>query len=286
MERGESGSAAPGSAVVSSHRSAGLEFCGLNVMARAGFLARIITRMTWLLESHNTIFTIAFVVMLGFAALETVSLLCGLGISEWLQNLLPGDGGGGADADFSSGGHGADGHAETSSDLDGGGPGALQSVLSWLEIGKLPLLVTLNLFFAAFSVSGLILQGVVTEMTDGAPLPPLPAGLIAFAAAVPLLKLGNRVLGSLWPRDETSAVRRGDFVGCHGVITLGAATRERASEVKFTGPAGDTHYVLAFAAHEDLPPGAAVVLVARHPELHAHFLAIRNPDPGAPAGSL
>lgn len=254
-------------------------------MARGIFRSTLPGRMTWLLEPHNTIFTIAFVVMLGFAVLETVSLLCGLGVSEWLQNLLPGDSGGGADVDLPDGG-GGDAPGDAAADSgDTGGTGALQSVLSWLEVGKLPLLVTLNLFFAAFSVTGLILQGVVTAVTNGSPLPTLIAGLIAFTCAVPLLKLGNRVFGSVWPRDETSAVHRKDFVGCHGVITLGAATTERASEVRFTGPGGDTHYVLAFATHEDLPPGASVVLVARHPDLPAHFLAIRNPDPG-PAVSV
>jgi hypothetical protein len=233
--------------------------------------------MNWLTEPHNTVFTVAFIVMLCFAALETISLIFGLGLSDWLQDLLPHGGDGGAHAD--SGGGAADGHhahADGSGDFAGHG-GMMQSLLSWLEIGKLPLLVSMNIFFAGFSISGFIMQAVVKGVTGHA-LYGWLAGLIAFFVALPLLKAGNALFGKFWPRDESSAVHERDFIGCHGIITIGMATADRAAEVKFQGPDGMTHYVMAFASREELTQGSPVVLVKIHPDKPSHFFAIRNPD--------
>jgi hypothetical protein len=242
--------------------------------------------MTWLFEPHNTIFTIAFVVMLCFAVLEILSLLLGLGISEWLHDLLPH----GGDSSAEVGVH-ADAHAEVAGTVDShmdsglsqdGHIGMMHSLLNWLEIGKLPLLVTMNIFFAAFSITGFLLQGVTMLITQGHALPPWLAGIIAFAVALPALKLGNKLFSKIWPQDETSAVKQEEFIGCHGVVATGLATCERAAEVKFIGPRGDIHYFMAFAIREDLPQGTPIVLVAKHPEKLSHFIAMRNPDPQAP----
>ncbi len=241
--------------------------------------------MTWLFEPHNTIFTIAFVVMLCFAILEILSLLLGLGISEWLHDLLPHGG-------DSSGEVGMDAHAHV--DVDGsldtqlesgmghdGNIGMMHSLLNWLEIGKLPLLVTMNIFFAAFSITGFLLQGITILITEDRALPPWLAALVAFAVALPALKAGNKLFSKIWPQDETSAVNQAEFIGCHGVVATGLATSERAAEVKFVGPRGDVHYFMAFAIREDLPQGTPIVVVAKHTEKLSHFMVMRNPDPQA-----
>lgn len=237
--------------------------------------------MTWLFEPYNAIFTIAFVVMLCFAALEILSLLFGLGLSEWLHDILPH--GGDPNADISMEAHAdADGSVDANADSGvehDGNIGMMHSLLNWLEVGKLPLLVTMNIFFAAFSVTGFLLQGVVVLVTGNHALPSWLAALIAFAVALPALKTGINLISKIWPRDETSAVKQEEFVGCHGTVTTGLATSERAAEVKFTGPRGDIHYFMAFAIREDLPQGTPIILIAKHPTKLAHFLAMRNPDP-------
>ena len=239
--------------------------------------------MTWLFEPHNTIFTVAFVVMLCFAVLEITSLLFGLGISEWLHDLLPHGG-------DTSGGAGMEAHADVDASMDAdvdsgvqhdGNIGVMHSMLNWLEVGKLPLLVTMNIFFAAFSILGFLLQGATILITNDQALPSWLAGLIAFAVALPVLKTGNRWVSKVWPQDETSAVKQEEFVGCHGVIATGMATAERAAEVKFIGPRGDVHYFMAFAIREDLPQGTPIILVAQHTAKLSHFIVMRNPDPQA-----
>ena len=239
--------------------------------------------MTWLFEPHNTIFTIAFVVMLCFAVLEILSLLLGLGISEWLHDLLPH--GGDSSAEVGMDAHvdvdgSADSHVDSGADHDGN-IGMMHSLLNWLEIGKLPLLVTMNIFFAAFSITGFLLQGVTVLVTEGRALPPWLAGSIAFAVALPALKAGNKLFSKIWPQDESSAVNQEEFIGCHGVVATGLATSVRAAEVKFVGPRGDVHYFMAFAIREDLPQGTPIVVVAKHSEKLSHFMVMRNPDPQA-----
>ena len=229
--------------------------------------------MTWLFESHNTIFTVAFVIMICFAVLEMISMICGLGISDWLQDLLPG-----GDTHAADVGADVHAHAEANADFDGHG-GALQSFLSWLEIGKLPLLVSLNIFFASFSITGFLIQGLAVLGFNGHPLPTWIAASAAFVLSLPLLRMGNKVFGKFWPQDETTAVHQKDFIGCHGVITTGKATMDRAAEVKFTGPHGDVHYVMAFAAREPLEQSTPVILTDLHPDKIAHYMMIRNPHP-------
>ncbi len=222
--------------------------------------------MNWLLEPYNTVFTVAFVVMICFAVMELLSMVLGLGFSEWLQHFGP-DGGGSP--------------VDLGADLDSDG-GHLQHFLSWLEIGRLPLLISLNLFFAAFSLTGFVMQGLSISAL-GYPLPIWLAVGLAFTAALPQLRWGNQLFGRIWPRDESSAVHERTFVGCYGVVALGTATTDRAAEVKFIGPGGDTHYTMAFASREDLPQGTPVVLVHMHAQKPSHFLVIRNPDPMAEA---
>ena len=44
--------------------------------------------MSWLLAPHNSVFAAAFVLLLCFALLEGISLVMGLGISDFLSDLL------------------------------------------------------------------------------------------------------------------------------------------------------------------------------------------------------
>ena len=73
--------------------------------------------------------------LLCFALLEGISLMMGLGISDFLSDLLGLPDGGDVPSDVPD------------------GPGAETSIagplLSWLEIGKLPVLVSFCLFLAA-----------------------------------------------------------------------------------------------------------------------------------------
>lgn len=202
--------------------------------------------MSWLLAPHNTVFAAAFVLLICFALLEALSLLLGLGLSDFFSDLLNLPDGSGAES-------------STEVEAESGFAGPL---LSWLEIGKVPVLVSLCAFLGAFSIPGMMLQQILLLAGPGPLLQPV-AAVIAFFAALPVLKLANRVMGRIFPHDETSAFSPDLLIGRVGVVTIGTAAAERAAEVKVAGPDGRSHYVMCFAAVEPVSQGGEILLESR-----------------------
>ncbi len=155
--------------------------------------------------------------------------------------------------------------------------GLIRGFLSWLEAGKIPVLICFNLFLATFSFIGFFTQALAINVWGHPLATPLAVGF-AFLASLPIVKMGNNALGKVWPKDETSAVHEREFIGCLGTITIGTATQTLAAEVRFKGPKGDTHYAMAYASYEDLPQGSSVILVKQHPVTSSQFYIIKNPD--------
>ena len=220
--------------------------------------------MEWLTAPHNAPFTVALTVVVCFALLEVVTMLFGAGLSGIVENAidLP-------DAD--AGGEGGTEGAGTAHH------GVVHGFMSWLEVGRLPLLVSLNVLLGSFALSGFAVQQAATAAL-GHPFGRLVAAAVALVPAVFLARLGNRAFGRLWPRDETSAVSPDEYVGHVGVVTVGTATMVRAAEVKLQLPHGGTHYLMVQARGEDLPAGTEVLIVARVPG-GPFFLGERNTEP-------
>lgn len=221
--------------------------------------------MNWFFEPHNSIFAAAFVVLLCLALLEAVSLLLGLGASHFLSdvlNLPDADGDGAPDA-----GADADGQADS---------GFLHGFLSWLEIGKVPLLISLSAFLAAFSIGGMTLQQALISLGVG-PWPPVAAAAAVFFLGLPALKLSNRLLAKLWPKDETSAFSPEQFIGRVGMVTIGTATGERPAEVKVVGPDGRAHYLMTVVSGEPVPQGGEVLILERD-AAKGIYRGVRNTD--------
>ena len=217
--------------------------------------------MSWLLAPHNSVFAAAFVLLLCFALLEGISLILGLGISDFLSDLL-----GLPD--------GADAAPDTSAEAKSG---VASPLLSWLEIGKVPVLVSLCAFLAAFSITGMLLQQFLFLIGPG-PLFPAAAAVLAFFAALPALKFANRLLARLLPQDETSAFSPDLLIGRVGVVTIGTATTDRAAEVKVIGPDGRSHYVMAFVTGGSVPQGGELLLQSRD-ESTGHYQGTPNDNP-------
>jgi Protein of unknown function (DUF1449) len=215
--------------------------------------------MSLLLASHNSVFAAAFVILLCFALLEGISLVMGLGISDFLSDLL-----GLPD--------GPDALETDATETGMAGP-----LLAWLEIGKVPLLVSLCSFLAAFSVGGMLLQQSL-QLAGFSPLAQPLAAAIAFGLALPGLKLANRILGRFWPRDESSSFAADLLIGRVGVVTIGTASATRAAEVKVTGPDGRSHYVMCFVSGDSVPQGGEVLLQSRD-EATGHYHGAKNTNP-------
>jgi hypothetical protein len=192
----------------------------------------------WIFQSDNTIFAIAFCVVLLFALVELAGLLFGASLSDALE-------------------------------VEDGG------VFGWLNSGSLPFLIQLCVLLSLFSVSGYTTQALAYHYI-GRALPQSAAVAIAFVSALFVGRVASKLLGKFWPKDESSAVTRDALVGRVGTVTLGTATPERAAEVRVTGPNGDMHYVLTFAVQEPLPQGCQVLLISQHATLAGQYVGIAD----------
>lgn len=202
-------------------------------------------------------FAVALGLMLLIAALEIVGLLFGQSPSQAVDTLLP-------DHDAHVDGHG---HAH--------GP---DGFLSWLGVGRVPVLMLLIVFLCGFGLSGYALQNA-TMQAVGWPLHPALASLGALAAALPITRAGGQLLARIMPKQETEAVSHQSFVGQVATITQGIARRGLPAEAKLRDRFGRTHYIRIEPDADDteLHAGTEVLVLRQH---GAVFRA--NPH-GAPA---
>lgn len=178
-------------------------------------------------------------------------------------------------------GAGADFGVDLSVDIDtptlsdGAGGGG---ILDWLGIGRVPYLISLAAFLFAFGILGLFAQTVQLEILGTAlPWPLIAAGCVV--VALPGLRLLNRGLGRIWPKDtETSAVSRDSLVGAEAVVVLGRVAAADPGQIKVRDAHGTMHYGLAYsdASTEAFGPGDHLLIVGRR---GSAFLVIRHPNP-------
>ena len=151
---------------------------------------------------------------------------------------------------------------ELDGDMDGG------DLLGWLGFGRLPLLMLLVVFLAAFGVLGLSGQQLAAAIT-GAPLSPWLAAPAAAAAALPVTGLLARGLARILPRDETTAIHLDDLVGLAATIVTGRATQGSPARAKVRDHFGQDHYVMAEPdnAGQSFAEGEEIILVRREDHL-------------------
>ncbi|RHW18891.1 DUF1449 family protein [Sphingomonas gilva] len=159
-------------------------------------------------------------------------------------------------------------------DLDaevGGG-----DLLSWLGVGRLPLLMLIIVFLAIFGSLGLIVQQVSLDAT-GALISPWIAGPAACAACLPLTGLAARGLARILPRDHSTAVMLDDLVGRMGAIVTGRATQGSPARARVEDHHGQPHFVMVEPDNpgQSFEEGQHVLLVRRENGL---FRAIARGD--------
>lgn len=211
---------------------------------------------------ENVVFAIALSLFLLIGLVQAASMVMGLEAFSFLEDLAPGAG------------HGGDAHA-LAADLS---PGVLDSVLSMLRIGRVPMIFTFVLFLFLFSFFGYNGQLVLHELG----LPRLHAALatpLAFAITLPFLRWGNGFLAKVLPRDESSAISSDALIGRVAIVLLGTVTSERHAEAKVLGPDGKTHYVQVVADGEGATFGKGdhALIVGKRGE--GLFTVIENRNP-------
>ncbi|NIA72208.1 YqiJ family protein [Pelagibius litoralis] len=206
------------------------------------------TSVGFFFADQNSPFLATAVITLVIAAVEILSVLLGLGLSDLVDDVLPDIGPG------------------TSADIDAETPEAegtiLGDALSWLNVGRVPFLVLLLTFLTVFTVGGYALQMLVGG-TLGFYLPSLLAAPAALAAAIPVTRWTSRGLGRVVPREETYATGNEDLIGRIATISLGPVTRRAAGKAKVADQHGNLHFVRVRAANrgETFQTDAAVLLV-------------------------
>lgn len=209
-----------------------------------------------ILAPQNFVFGVAIMLMLLLFILELMAFMIGGG-NDWVDGFLP---------DSLT-----EAHAEIG--IDKVDAGIAIRFLSWLYVGKVPLLMLLVLFLAIFGLTGFVLQSLVFSVV-GVYLPMLVAGMVVWFLSLPLLRLSAKGLYKILPRDETSAIEISELIGRVGVVTLGTATHDQSAQIRVKDTHGQNHYVMAFSDTEDvLKQGDTVLLVS---QTGVNFKAIKN----------
>lgn len=193
-------------------------------------------------------FTVALTVMVIIGAVEGASTLLGLSASAGLESILP-------DVDLPDLDPGIDADIDAPGDM-------LSQTLSWLRVGRVPVLILLILFLAAFGASGVVLQALLRSLT-GWLAPGWLAAVPAFLVAVPVMRGLADLTARVLPQDETSAVSRRTFIGRVAEIVLGTAKTGEPAQARVRDGLGRTHYVMVEpdVNGEEFHAGDAVLLV-------------------------
>jgi len=199
---------------------------------------------SFLLSGDNVPFVAALALMLMIGAAEAVGLGGGLAMGDGLEGL---------DGDV---------NVET------------PSLLSWINVGRLPLLMLIVVLLFAFGMTGLVGQRIVAAIL-GQPGPWFLAVPVAFAVALPVTRIFGRGVARIMPRDETSAVSRDSLVGRVAVIVTGEARHANAAQARVRDQLGQAHYIMVEPdnASDVFAEGSSVLLV-RH--AGAKYFAIHN----------
>jgi hypothetical protein len=213
---------------------------------------------SFLTDPDNLLFSGALLLLLVIAAIEMVSLLTGAGLFDFLDDLLPG-------------------FADSSVDAEGSVPIA-DALLGWLNLKKVPFIIGLLGFLFLFGAIGLKLQLLWASIFGGGAPYWISIPLILALVLIPL-RLLNRVLSCLIPKDESMAVSPDRFVGRVAVITIGEACLGKPAEAKLVGPLGRTHYVMVEPDESGVsfPQGSQVLIVGRKGS-HFSVISITNPN--------
>lgn len=150
------------------------------------------------------------------------------------------------------------------------------NLLSWLGVGRLPLLMLLVTFLAIFGVAGLILQQAVADWA-GAPLDAWIAVPAVAVVSLPLTGLAARGLARILPQDHTTAVPLEVLIGTTAQVITGRATLGSPARARAEDHHGQAHYVMVEPdqSGQVFEEGERVLLVRREGDL---FRAISRGD--------
>ncbi|HEV7317617.1 MAG TPA: OB-fold-containig protein [Ensifer sp.] len=150
----------------------------------------------------------------------------------------------------------------------------MAGLMSWLNVGGVPILILLMLFLGLFAMTGFVIQAVA--VATWALLPASVAALPAFLLSLPAVRVTSRWVARIVPRDESYVVDLGDFVGRSGEVTVGPLDQGLPGRIRLKDRHGNWHVLRARAARNEQPIaiGTTVLVVDRVSNI---FIAISAP---------
>lgn len=225
-------------------------------------------------------FTAALIVLGLIAALELVGLLFGVAFSNLVDSALPefeldADADFEIDAELSASGGPLDVDGPDVPDMPSVGP--LSQFLSWLCVGKVPVLILLAAFLLGFGLTGLVVQEASQGMI-GLYLWPIQVAIPAVMVALPTTRYLGLTISKIMPKEETDAISRNAFIGAVATIIRGEAEAGKPAEAKLRDVHGTTHYILVEPDQTGLKfaQGDEVLLVKKSGTI---FRAVTNTNP-------
>jgi len=206
--------------------------------------------MSLLFAPECTPFAIAATMLVGLTAIEILALLLGFSISEMIgKPHAP---------------H-ADGHE------------GVAGLLSWLNVGGVPILILILMVLGFFAMTGFVIQAVANAFW--APLPAAVAAVPAILVAVPMVRASSRTVARLVPHDETYAVDLDTLIGRTAEVSLGPLDQGLPGRVRVKDQHGNWHVLRAKAARdqEPLKVGTEVLLVDRTADVFIAIPALADP---------
>jgi membrane protein implicated in regulation of membrane protease activity len=190
-------------------------------------------------------FAIAAVMLAALTGIEMLCLLIGFSLGEVIDKALPDD------------------HT------------GMFGLLSWLNVGGVPILILIMLLLGFFAMTGFAIQSLAHAFWS--PLPAVVAALPALVLSLPAVRASSRTVARVVPRDETYAVDLTEFIGRSAEVAVGPLDQGLPGRVRVKDRHGNWHTLRARAAKSEEPIaiGATVLLVD---QISNVYTAIRAPS--------
>ncbi|MEL6840653.1 MAG: YqiJ family protein [Pseudomonadota bacterium] len=204
-------------------------------------------------------FSIALCVVLGLFLLEIISLILGGSIMAIGSDAPDVDLDLDADFDIDID---ADADLDIEADVNAGAAPA--GLLGWLGIGEVPVLIWLVSFLTIFGLTGLVILNTGAALT-GLTIPLAISVPLATAVAIYCARFIARVVATIMPKTESTAMRARFLGGHHGTITQGTAKRGSPAEAKIKDRHGNIHYLRVEPLEDDveIPQGRDVHVIRK-----------------------
>jgi len=226
------------------------------------------------LANENLPFTIALVFMLGLAFIEIMTSMIGFQLSDLLENFIPDmdiDLDIDVDADVSPGDFG-----DLDVDVDVDTP-LFTRFLSWLRIGKVPVLILFVVFLIIFSIMGLSMQLILKNMFDFY-LPAIIAVIPVFIVSIFVLHFISGMLTVIAIKEVSLGVDIDSLIGRMGKITVGTARKGSPAEAKVIDKYSKKHYVMVEPEDDSIFKQGDKVFLLSVVEGRKKFNVVKPPD--------